>query len=110
MKKAIFCLACSAILPIAGCSHSDNSTHRKSEIRRGTFLSTNGEAVTALYFDNSTVRLLFPDKAEVELFRATSGSGTRYTNGAAEWWEHQGEGSYNRGGTNIFHGRIAISK
>jgi membrane-bound inhibitor of C-type lysozyme len=110
MKKVIFCLTCFAVLPFASCSHSDNSADRKSEIGRGTFVSTNGEAVTAVYSDNATVRLLFPDKSEVELFRATSGSGTRYTNGAAQWWEHQGEGSFNRGGTNIFRGKIVISK
>jgi membrane-bound inhibitor of C-type lysozyme len=116
MKNIALCFAFIALLAVAGCSHGDNATHLRSETGRGTFVSEKGEAVTAIYsktggtWDHATVRLLFPDKTEAELYVAISGSGARYTNGATEWWEHQGEATYAIGGTNVFHGKVMASR
>jgi len=116
MKKTILGFACVAVLPLAGCSRSDHSAKEKAEAGRGTFVSTNGEAVTAIYFktggarDRGTVQLRFSNKTQEELFQALSASGARYTNNTTEWWEHQGEATYEVGGTNRFRGKIMSSK
>ena len=116
MKNTILCAACVAIPLITGCTHTNDATQLKSETGRGTFASSKGEAVTAVYYkaggtrDRARVRLLFPDKTQTELYVAMSGSGARYTNLTAEWWEHQGEATYNVGGTNIFRGQIMSAK
>jgi membrane-bound inhibitor of C-type lysozyme len=116
MKNAILCFVCAAILPFAGCSHSDKAADLKSETGRGTFVSANGEAVTAVYskegsgWDHATVRLFFPDKTEARLNLAISASGARYTNETAQWWEHQGEATYEVQGTNIFRGKLTSSR
>jgi membrane-bound inhibitor of C-type lysozyme len=116
MKDVILCFVCIAILQLACCSPANKVADLKSETGRGTFVSTNGRAVTAVYSnegdtrDHATVLLLFPDKTQVQLNLAISASGTRYTNGTAEWWEHQGEATYDVEGTNIFRGKIVSSK
>jgi membrane-bound inhibitor of C-type lysozyme len=116
MKNVILCFVCIAILQITGCSPANKVAGPKSETGRGTFVSANGQSVTAAYFkegdawDHATVQLLFPDKTHVQLNLAISASGARYTNGTAEWWEHQGEATYEVGGSNIFRGKIMPSK
>ena len=116
MKNVILCFVCAAILPMAGCTPSDKAADLQSETGRGTFVSANGEAVTAVYFkegitwDHATVQLFFPDKTQARLNLAISASGARYTNETAEWWEHQGEATYDVGGTNVFRGKIMPSK
>jgi membrane-bound inhibitor of C-type lysozyme len=116
MKNKTLCCACIAILPLAGCSRSGDAASQKSEAGRGTFVSTSGEAVTAIYYETGnarnggTVELFFPDRPRVELFQAISASGARYTNKTAEWWEHQGEAAYNVGGSNLFRGKLLPSK
>jgi len=114
--RIIPCFVCIALVQIAGCSRANRVADLKSETGRGTFVSAKGEAVTAIYSqdggipDHGTVRLYFPDKTEARLNLAISASGARYTNESAEWWEHQGEATYNVGGTNLFRGRIMPSK
>ncbi len=116
MKKSAFNLACVAMIAIAGCSREAGQIDQKAETGRGTFVSAEGEAVTAVYFKPgqqggpATVELRFPGKPRLELYAAMSGSGTRYTNGTAEWWEHQGEAVYGIGGTNVFRGKIVSPK
>ena len=116
MKHPVLCLACIAILPLAGCSHTHDGADLKAGTGRGTFVSARGDAVTAIYskvgdtWDHATVRLLFPGKTPVELSVAMSGSGARYTNETAQWWEHQGEATYDVGGTNVFRGRWVAPK
>jgi hypothetical protein len=72
--------------------------------------SSNGTKVTAFYpMDSShrgTVRLVLPDKTHHELSPAMSGSGTRFTNGTMEWWEHQGQATWTVDGTNVFRGEL----
>jgi membrane-bound inhibitor of C-type lysozyme len=116
MKNVMFFVVCISILQITGCSPTNKVADRKSESGRGTFISTNGQLVTAVYFkegdtwDHATVQLLLPDKTKVQLNLAISASGARYTNETAEWWEHQGEATYDVGGTNIFRGKIISAK
>ncbi len=116
MKNVILCSVCIAILQITGCSRTIKVGNLQSETGRGTFLSTDGKTVAAVYskegdtWDHATVQLLFPDKTQVQLNLAISASGARYTNGTAEWWEHQGEATYEVGGSNIFRGKIMSSK
>jgi len=52
----------------------------------------------------------FPRQNTGPVNLAISASGARYTNGTAEWWEHQGEATYEVGGSNIFRGKIMSSK
>ncbi len=116
MKNVILCSVWIGILSIAGCSRTNQVADLKSETGRGTFVSTNGETVTAVYsregntWNHATVELLLPDKTKVQLNLAISASGARYTNQTAEWWEHQGAATYDVGGTNIFRGTIMPSK
>jgi membrane-bound inhibitor of C-type lysozyme len=93
------------LVTCVGCSPPQPTPRSRSETGQGTFVSTNGQAVAAAYWSDGTVTLLFPDHRRVELYRAISGSGARYTNSTAEWWEHQDEASYAVDGTNVFRGR-----
>lgn len=102
--------ACIAALGLAGCAKPE------SETGRGTFVSATHETVTAIYRqeggtgNRASVRLVLPDKTEVKLYRAVSGSGTRYTNETAEWWEHQGAATYSVAGTNVFRGTVVAAQ
>jgi hypothetical protein len=110
MKKTFYFLASLMALALAGCSHSRPETSRHAEWGRGTFVSPNGQVITAVYLDDDTVRLRLPNHTENKLYLTKSGSGIRYTNAVAEWWEHHGEASYYRGGTNVFTGKLAAPR
>jgi len=92
-------------LAVAGCTCSKTADLRTREVGRGAFVSEKGEAITAIYYANDTVRLHLFDKTEAELYSAISASGARYTNNAAEWWEHHDEATYDIQGRNIFKGK-----
>jgi uncharacterized protein len=114
VKNLVFRLIYLVILLTVGCSHSRSVV--SIETGRGIFISTNNEAITAIYStsDNghglASVQLLFPDGTRKVLYQAMSGSGARYTNDTAVWWEHQGEATYDESGTNSFRGAIQSSK
>ena len=114
MRNTAVCLACVAL--VLGCSRTNDGANAKTETGRGTFVSTNGEQITAIYYkvgntwDHATALLIFSDKRQAELYLARSGSGTRYTNETAEWWEWHGEATYDLRGTNVFHGKDVQSK
>ena len=69
------------------------------------FVSDTGQQVRAEYRNNDTVRLTFSDGQTKILPIAMSGSGARYADGRAQWWEHQGEATYSVDGKTVFSGR-----
>ena len=71
------------------------------------YVSDKGEVLTAR-FDNKkdTVTVKPPGRKEVELPRAISASGARYSDGRETFWEHHGEGSYWIGEELVFQGRV----
>lgn len=76
-----------------------------TETGRGTFAAADGKEVTAVYTADS-VTLTLADGTTRTLKQAVSGSGIRFTDGDAEWTEHQGEGMYTVGGSNVFVGKV----
>ncbi len=54
---------------------------------------------------NDSVEVKLPDGRKVELPRAISASGVRYTDGKEIFWEHQDEGAYWVGEVLIFRGK-----
>ncbi len=72
------------------------------------FVSDSGQAVRAVYRDDDTVTLTFPDGRIEILNLAVSASGARYVAGENEWWEHQGEATYSTSNQTIFTGRLQI--
>ncbi len=113
MNRPVLSLAAAVLVSISGCSPPPDEADATPGLARARFLSEDGVVVTAVYSlpgrapHRATVRLSLPDKTQVELHRATSGSGARYTNDAAEWWEHQGEATYVVDGTNVFRGKAS---
>lgn len=73
-----------------------------------TFVSDSRQAVRAVYRDDDTVTLTFPDGRMEILNLAVSASGARYVAGENEWWEHQGEATYSTSNQTIFTGRLQI--
>ena len=69
------------------------------------FVSDTGQQVRAEYRKDDTVRLTFSDGQTKILPIAMSGSGARYADGRAQWWEHQGEATYSVDGKTVFSGR-----
>ncbi len=69
------------------------------------YVSETGQIVRADYRDDDTVILIFPDGKTKILQLAVSASGARFTSGAAEWWEHQGEATYRENDQLIFSGK-----
>ena len=120
MRSAVILIVAVAWI-LSGCTWTgrppSESTHAASTERsapdRGpsrpavVYVSDKGEILTAR-FDNSkdTVLLKPPGRTEVELPRAISGSGARYSDGRETFWEHHGEGSYWIGEELIFRGRV----
>lgn len=86
------------------------------ESGRGAFVATNGQSITAIYFKPvrfgapGSVTLVFDDKKRLQLEQARSGSGIRFTNNLAEWWEHQGEATYKVNGRETFRGKKALEE
>jgi membrane-bound inhibitor of C-type lysozyme len=68
------------------------------------FVSDAGQVLHTEYFDDDSVRLSWPDGHQSRLRLAISASGVRYTDGALEWWEHQGEGTLRDGERVVFLG------
>lgn len=116
MKRLAWCLATSVVASFSGCSRSAEDANTTPGLARARFVSEEGVVVTAVYShaggaqNHATVRLLLPDRTQVELHQARSGSGTRYTNDAAEWWEHHGEATYVVRGTNVFRGKASSAE
>lgn len=107
MKKSIALAVFAVIYSIfAGCTDKKNTGEQKAEVARATFISEKGETITAVYYADESVQLQLPDQTKAELFLAVSGSGSRYTNDASEWWEHQGEATYEVDGKSHFHGKM----
>jgi len=72
------------------------------------FISDSKQAVRAVYRDDDTVTLTFPDdKNRTEILKlAVSASGARYVSGTHEWWEHQGEAAYSVNDERVFTGKL----
>lgn len=96
-------LACCVLL---SCASPGGRAGRAAVLGSGTFVAEDGRAVSAVYRDDGTVTLAFPDGSAEVLRLDVSGSGARYTSGLAEWWEHQGTATYSRGGRPTFVGRL----
>jgi membrane-bound inhibitor of C-type lysozyme len=80
-----------------------------SVINSATFVSNSDQQIQAVYRDNDTVTLTFPDSRIEILNLAVSASGARYISGKKEWWEHQGKATYSINDQVIFTGRQALN-
>ena len=70
------------------------------------YLSGINNSLTVTFdITNDSVEVILPDGRHVNLPRAISASGVRYTDGKETFWEHHGEGSYWVGDELIFHGK-----
>ena len=97
-KQQIFIFLAISMLAIASFADDINPV--------GSYVSDRGETLTAR-FDNraNTVLLILPDNKRVKLYSAEAASGTRYTNGNKEFWEHHGQATYSVGNKVLFVGR-----
>lgn len=78
----------------------------KTLTAQASFIAETGEIVEAVYYADESVQLQLPDQTKADLQIAVSGSGSRYTNGSAEWWEHQGEATYRVNDEVLFSGKV----
>ena len=70
------------------------------------YLSDKRDKLTVTFdIANDSVEVTLPDGRHVNLPRAISASGVRYTDEKETFWEHHGEGSYWVGDELIFHGK-----
>lgn len=70
-----------------------------------TFISSDGQAIDAVYCDNGTVSIAFSDGSKEVLTQAVSASGARYTSENHQWWEHHGEATYSVDDEKVFVGK-----
>ncbi|WP_300172207.1 MliC family protein [uncultured Nitrosomonas sp.] len=91
---------------ITSCTPLSTPNPRVSIISPVIFVSDSGQTVQAVYRDDDTVTLTFPDGRTEILNLAVSASGARYTSGINEWWEHQGEATYSVHNEQVFTGRL----
>jgi membrane-bound inhibitor of C-type lysozyme len=106
MENKILCLASAAVLPFASCSPSNVASSPKPGNSVAIYVSDTGERLTATYdIRGHTVRVILPDKKQVDFYQAISASGARYTNEAGTFWEHQGEATCSIGDAIIFVGK-----
>lgn len=91
---------------IVSCAPLSTPNPRVSVISSVVFVSDSGQVVQAVYRDDDTVTLAFPDGRTEILNLAVSASGARYVSGKHEWWEHQGEATYSVNDERMFTGRL----
>ncbi|MXS85900.1 hypothetical protein ABO04_08270 [Nitrosomonas sp. HPC101] len=91
---------------ITSCTPLSTPNPKVSVISSVAFVSDSGQAIQAVYRDDDTVMLTFPDGRTEMLNLAVSASGARYVSGENEWWEHQGRASYSVKGELVFMGKL----
>lgn len=73
---------------------------------RVVYQSTTGQTLTAVYEPElGRVKVHWPQGQVVSMKQARSGSGSRYTAGAMEFWEHQGEATLRKRDKLLFQGK-----
>ncbi|SFU45391.1 Membrane-bound inhibitor of C-type lysozyme [Nitrosomonas eutropha] len=96
----------SLLATLASCTPLTPPSPTTSIISSVTFVSDSRQAVRAVYRDDDTVTLTFPDGRTEILVLAVSASGARYVLEENEWWEHQGEATYSTSNQIIFAGKL----
>lgn len=91
---------------IVSCTPLSTLNPTVSVISSVVFVSDSGQVVQAIYRDDDTVTLTFPNNRIEMLNLAVSASGARYVAGMNEWWEHQGEATYSVNDERVFTGRL----
>ena len=91
---------------IVFCTPLSTLSSKASVISSVVFISDSGQTIRAVYRDDDTVTLTFPDSRTEILSHAVSASGARYVSGTNEWWEHQGEATYSVNDKQVFTGRL----
>ncbi|MEB2332103.1 MAG: MliC family protein [Nitrosomonas sp.] len=91
---------------IVSCTPLSAPKPKVSVISSVVFVSDSGQVIQAIYRDDGTVTLTFPDNRIEMLNLAVSASGARYVAGMNEWWEHQGEATYSVNDERVFTGRL----
>lgn len=99
-------IAFSFFCVITSCAPLSTPNPTTSTISSVVFVSDSGQSVQAVYRDDDTVTLIFPDGRVEILDLAVSASGARYVSGINEWWEHQGEATYSVSDKQVFTGRL----
>lgn len=101
-----FLILFSLLVTLISCTPLSTLNPAVSVISSVVFVSDSGKVVQAIYRDDDTVTLTFPDGRTEILNLAVSASGARYVSGMNEWWEHQGEATYSVNDEQVFTGRL----
>lgn len=101
-----FCILFLFFINTIACAPLSPPNPKISIISSVAFVSDSGQVIQAVYRDDDTVTLTFPDHRTQALKLAVSASGARYVSGANEWWEHQGEATYRVNDQLIFSGKL----
>ncbi len=103
-----FCILFLFFISTIACAPLSPPNPKISIISSVAFVSDSGQVIQAVYRDDDTVTLTFPDdKNRTEILKlAVSASGARYVSGVNEWWEHQGEATYSVNDERVFTGKL----
>lgn len=107
MRQNLYSLIAFSLLSIiVSCTPLTPPSPTTSIISSVTFVSDSRQVVRAVYRNDDTVTLTFPDGRTEILVLAVSASGARYILEENEWWEHQGEATYSTSNQIIFTGKL----
>lgn len=81
-------LACSCFVSLLGCSPQDKTAAAAEAF---TFACANGKTFNVSYDEGFTVATVRADGNTYKVPAVMAASGSRYSDGKIEFWEHQGE-------------------
>lgn len=82
-------LACSCFFALLGCAPQDKLAATDAEVF--TFACANGKTFSVTYDEGFTVATVKSDGQTYKLPTVIAASGSRYSDGRIEYWEHHGE-------------------
>ena len=82
-------LACSCFVALLACSPQDKPAAADAEVF--TFACANGKTFSVTYDEGFTVATVKSDGQTYKLPAVIAASGSRYSDGKIEYWEHHGE-------------------
>jgi hypothetical protein len=95
---------------LAGCMFSNDEYVDFRSVYRVVFHSEAGVSIQAVYSGEGYVQLTFDDGHVQLLQQVVSASGSRYSAGDAQWWEHHGEATYSLNGQVVFAGKQYVDR
>ena len=83
-------IACACFVGLLGCSPQDKQA-AAADTETFTFACANGKTFSVSYDEGFTVATVQSDGQTYKLPAIIAASGSRYSDGKIEFWEHQGE-------------------